>query len=251
MPATNLAVCFAPSLFHLQFTKASISTLSRLSRRRSLDLKRSIAIPDETALAESVAAHSCFSFMINECKNLFKIPAEMMSQCKLAVMEQTEDILFSDFGYCPLENRVALAEHVDRKLAKDFSQNWLKHDPLNNVQISYRCEDDGIPLKTFRTKFTVNSSPASILHFILNGRIYWDPDLIEFRKIVDLDETSDIVQYVSASMSPHPHRDYCVYRSWRHYAKGKVALYQTSTRHQQVNFLKIQLKSSQKELSIV
>lgn len=238
MPASNLAVCFAPSLFHLHLNlHKSPSTFSRISRRRSFDLKKSIPIPDEHTLSESVAAHNCFTFMIKECKNLFKIPSEMMTQCRLTVMEQTEDILFSEFGYNPLDNLPALSEHVDRKLARDYMHNWVKdaNSPIaNNIHTSLRCEDDGIPLKLFRTKFSVSCAPSDVLNFILNGRRYWDLDLIEFRKIVDVDETSDIIQYVSASMSPHPHRDYCLYRAWRYHKNGKCALYTTSTRHQQV-----------------
>ena len=64
---------------------------------------------------------------------------------------------------------------------------------------------------------------------------YWDLDLIEWRKICEVDCCSDVVQYVSASMSPHPHRDYCLFRSWRELPGGRCALYIVSTRHQHVS----------------
>lgn len=69
---------------------------------------------------------------------------------------------------------------------------------------------------------------------ILHERSQWDPDLLEMRNIDNLDDTSDMTQYVTGSMSPHPHRDYVVYRAWRYRPSGKCELFVTSTRHSKV-----------------
>ena len=57
---------------------------------------------------------------------------------------------------------------------------------------------------------------------------------IEWRKICEINENSDIIHYVSQSMSPHPHRDYCLFRSWEKFEDGKCHLFITSTKHEKV-----------------
>ena len=61
MPPSNLAVCFAPSLFHLQMNQKQSSRFSSL---RLKDGRKAITVPDENNLSESVAAHHCFTYMI-------------------------------------------------------------------------------------------------------------------------------------------------------------------------------------------
>jgi len=88
-----------------------------------------------------------------------------------------------------------------------------------------------MPLKLFRCRMAIQGCPKDILSAILHERSQWDPDLLEMRNIDNLDETSDMTQYVTGSMSPHPHRDYVVYRAWRYRPNGKCELFVTSTRH--------------------
>ena len=163
----------------------------------------------------------------------------MLTQCRLAVMDQNQDQLANRFGFNPLENRTALNEHVNRQLQKEHMGPWTKiPDVPTFLSLSAMSHDDDVPLKTFRSKFTVATAPKEALNFILSGRRFWDLDLVEMRKIVDVDEQSDIVQFVSESMSPHPHRDYCLYRSWReNHNTGKCSLYITSTTHPKVTLL--------------
>lgn len=159
----------------------------------------------------------------------------MLTQCRLAVMDQNQDQLASRFGFNPLENPSALNEHVNRQLQKEHLGPWNKIlDVPSFLSLSSMSHDDEIPLKTFRSKFTVAVTSKEALNFILSGRRFWDLDLVEMRKIMDVDEQSDIVQFVSESMSPHPHRDYCLYRSWRENFSGKCSLYITSTTHPKV-----------------
>ena len=159
----------------------------------------------------------------------------MLTQCRLAVMDQNQDQLASRFGFNPLENPSALNEHVNRQLQKEHFGPWNKIlDVPSFLSLSSMSHDDEIPLKTFRSKFTVAVTSKEALNFILSGRRFWDLDLVEMRKIMDVDEQSDIVQFVSESMSPHPHRDYCLYRSWRENFSGKCSLYITSTTHPKV-----------------
>jgi len=99
MTADNLAVCFAPSLFQLNLN-SSRSSGSFLRRRNG---SSNMPSPDESTRIhnESVAAHKCFTFMIKECKNLFRISKEIITQCNLGVMEQPEDLLLAELGNMP------------------------------------------------------------------------------------------------------------------------------------------------------
>ena len=67
MTASNLAVCFAPSLFSLNGTKSATGSPSPRRPRKN------IGVPDARELLEQKAAHECLTTMINECKQLFTV----------------------------------------------------------------------------------------------------------------------------------------------------------------------------------
>lgn len=62
MTASNLAVCLAPSLFHLSVGSSSGS--SPLRRRPG-------SAPEQRDLHENMAAHQCLSLMIQQVRSLF------------------------------------------------------------------------------------------------------------------------------------------------------------------------------------
>ena len=70
MPASNLAVCFAPSLFYLRMNqkqrqKPAREMFGSLRRKGENNGKSKItSVQNEHNLEESVAAHHCFTFMI-------------------------------------------------------------------------------------------------------------------------------------------------------------------------------------------
>lgn len=122
MPASNLAVCFAPSLFQISIASSKFKFRSALTRRHSIDVKvsviyyaraitlfgmlrthslkififKKIGQRDEKDIVESVAAHQCLTFMIKECKKLFKVPFDMMNG-----LGQHDDFLINEFGLNP------------------------------------------------------------------------------------------------------------------------------------------------------
>lgn len=64
MTATNLAVCFAPSLFHLSTPRSASSS----PRRR-----KTVGVPDLRELNENRAAYECLSCMVSNYKTLFSV----------------------------------------------------------------------------------------------------------------------------------------------------------------------------------
>ncbi|NXW01471.1 RHG07 protein, partial [Fregetta grallaria] len=68
MTPTNIAVCLAPSLFHLNTLRRDSSSSSRSSQR-----KCSLGKPDQRELSENLAATKGLAHMIMECNRLFQV----------------------------------------------------------------------------------------------------------------------------------------------------------------------------------
>ena len=75
MTASNLAVCLAPSLFHLPATAARSTSAS--PRRR-----KTVGVPDQRELSENKAAHECLLQMINDCQKLFFVSLTTPFRCR-------------------------------------------------------------------------------------------------------------------------------------------------------------------------
>ena len=67
MTASNLAVCFGPSLFSIGGFRHPNQTPSPRRNRKNP------GIPDARELMEQKAAHECLTLMIEECKRLFTV----------------------------------------------------------------------------------------------------------------------------------------------------------------------------------
>ncbi|NXA72337.1 RHG07 protein, partial [Thryothorus ludovicianus] len=68
MTPTNIAVCLAPSLFHLNTLRRDSSSSTRSSQR-----KCSLGKPDQRELNENLAATQGLAHMIMECNRLFQV----------------------------------------------------------------------------------------------------------------------------------------------------------------------------------
>ncbi|KAB0401231.1 hypothetical protein E2I00_000748 [Balaenoptera physalus] len=74
MTAGNLAVCLAPSIFHLNVSKKD-NPSPRIKSKRSL-----VGRPGPRDLSENMAATQGLSHMISDCKKLFQVPQDMVLQ---------------------------------------------------------------------------------------------------------------------------------------------------------------------------
>jgi hypothetical protein len=68
MTASNLAVCFAPSLFHMCGAAKTNNPTNSPKRGR-----KATGIPDQKELLDQKAAHECLTRMIVDCKELFMV----------------------------------------------------------------------------------------------------------------------------------------------------------------------------------
>ncbi|XP_072255085.1 rho GTPase-activating protein 7-like [Pyxicephalus adspersus] len=71
MTQTNIAVCLAPSLFHLNSLRKESTSSNRSSQR-----KYSTGKPDQKDLSENLAATQGLAHMIAECKRLFQVESD-------------------------------------------------------------------------------------------------------------------------------------------------------------------------------
>ena len=68
MTASNLAVCFAPSLFHI-----ACASRGNPSSSPKWGHKQTAGLPDQRELLEQKAAQECLTVMINESKKIFMV----------------------------------------------------------------------------------------------------------------------------------------------------------------------------------
>ncbi|XP_078254267.1 rho GTPase-activating protein 7 isoform X1 [Rhinoraja longicauda] len=229
MTPTNLAVCLAPSLFHLNTLKRENSS------PRVIQRKQSLGKPDQKDLNENLAATQGLAHMIAECKKLFKIPEEMMSQCRNSYMEQDlQPISLEQLGGESSDYRAHLQNYIHTLLkeAKDKFKGWVNCSTSESAELAYKKVCDGPPLKLWKASIEVPVAPEDVLWRILRDRHLWDEDLLSSKVIESLNSQTDIYHYVQSSMAPHPTRDYVLIRTWKtNLPKGSCALVATSVEH--------------------
>ncbi|CAN0471617.1 unnamed protein product [Rangifer tarandus platyrhynchus] len=232
MTPTNLAVCLAPSLFHLNTLKRENSS------PRVMQRKQSLGKPDQKDLNENLAATQGLAHMIAECKKLFQVPEEM-SRCRNSYTEQElKPLTLEALGrLCNDESadyQHFLQDCVDSlfKEVKEKFKGWVSYSTSEQAELSYKKVSEGPPLRLWRATIEVPATPEEILKRLLKEQHLWDVDLLDSKVIEILDSQTEIYQYVQNSMAPHPARDYVVLRTWRtNLPKGACALLLTSVDH--------------------
>ncbi|XP_049919104.1 stAR-related lipid transfer protein 13 isoform X1 [Epinephelus moara] len=234
MTPMNIAVCLAPSLFHLNILKKD-----NLSPR-AMQKKYATGRPDQKDLNENLAATQGLAHMIIECNRLFEIPHEMVTQSRNSYVEadlhaptidelckQLED---GDGTYqAHMEGR--LQNHL--KEAREKSKYWVSCSSSDNTELYFKKVGDGNPLRRWRVSVEVEAPPSVVLNRVLRERHLWDVDLLQWKVCETLDKQTEVFQYVLNRMPPHPSRDFVVLRSWRtDLPKGACSLVSVSIEHE-------------------
>ncbi|NXM66227.1 STA13 protein, partial [Serilophus lunatus] len=214
MTAGNLAVCLAPSIFHLNVSKKE-STSPRAIHKRG-----TMGKPDQKDLSENMAATQGLSHMITDCKKLFQVSHDILLQLSSSYMA-------ADAYPHPLTDLVCQGESKDlhsyfeqsvQNLLKESSEKfkgWLSTPGPLNTELSCKKVGDGHPLRLWKVSTDVEAPPAVVLHRVLRERHLWDEDLLQSEVVEALDKDMEVYHYVTDSMAPHPHRDCLVLRCWR------------------------------------
>ncbi|KAJ4944492.1 hypothetical protein JOQ06_013035 [Pogonophryne albipinna] len=226
MTPTNLAVCLAPSLFHLNTLRRKESSSPRVMNR-----KQTLGKPDQRDLNENLAATHGLAHMIQECSKLFRIPEEM-NRCRNSYVEQA--LLPRRLEELAGEEAF-LRDSLDTLLkdAKDKFKGYDSCSTPEHAELACRKVHDGYPLRLWKVTVEMPAGPEEVLTRVLREQGYWDEDLLESRVVETLDERTEVYQYVRNTMAPHPTRDHLVLRTWvTDLPKGACALVCTSVDHE-------------------
>ncbi|XP_067253840.1 stAR-related lipid transfer protein 13 isoform X5 [Chanodichthys erythropterus] len=269
MTPMNLAVCLAPSLFHLNIMKND-----NLSPR-SIQKKYATGRPDQKDLNENLAATQGLAHMIAECNQLFEIslkkkklrlpvkcdllvcrylqcpeiPQEMFSQSRNSYME-AELLAPSLDELCKKHSQQDEEEEEEEdstyrsylesliqnltKEAKDKTKGWVARSNIDSIELSFKKVGDGTPLRRWRVSAEVEAPPSVVLNRILRERHLWDSSLLQWKVLETLDKQTEVYQYELNSMAPHPNRDFVVLRTWRtDMPRGVCVLVSVSIDHEE------------------
>ncbi|CAH1777028.1 unnamed protein product [Owenia fusiformis] len=233
MTESNLAVCFAPSLFHLSGLRSSNSSPKRN--------RKNIGVPDQKELLDQKAAHECLTQMIVDSKKIVTVHEDTISKCKFSYIEQGDPVTLEDLGHRYGNDKGNPNAYLETciqgllKEARDKFKGWINVSSstmATNIDLSYKKVGDGHPLRLWKCCVDLEAPPIEVLNRVLRERQTWDEDLLKWRVIDRLDKNTEIFQYVTNSMAPHPTRDYCELRTWRtDLPKGACMLVSTSVDH--------------------
>uniref|UniRef100_A0A8C5KSG0 StAR-related lipid transfer protein 13 n=1 Tax=Jaculus jaculus TaxID=51337 RepID=A0A8C5KSG0_JACJA len=238
MTPMNLAVCLAPSLFHLNLLKKESSP-------KVIQKKYATGKPDQKDLNENLAAAQGLAHMIMECDQLFEVPHEMVAQSHNSYAEaEIHAPTLEDLGTQMEETGATFHTYLDhlvqglQKEAKEKFKGWVTCSSSDNTDLAFKKVGDGNPLKLWKASAEVEAPPPVVLNRVLRERHLWDEDFVQWKVVETLDRQTEIYQYVLNSMAPHPSRDFVVLRTWKtDLPKGVCTLVSLSVEHEEAQLM--------------
>lgn len=238
MTPMNLAVCLAPSLFHLNLLKKESSP-------RVIQKKYATGKPDQKDLNENLAAAQGLAHMITECNRLFEVPHEMVVQSRSSYLEaEIHSPSLEDLGTQLAENGATFHTYLEhlvqglQKEAREKFKGWVTCSSPDNTDLAFKKVGDGNPLKLWKASVEVEAPPSVVLNRVLRERHLWDEDFVQWKIVETLDRQTEIYQYVLNSMAPHPSRDFVVLRTWKtDLPKGMCTLVSLSVEHEEAQLM--------------
>ncbi|XP_045519526.1 rho GTPase-activating protein 7 isoform X3 [Pieris brassicae] len=233
MTASNLAVCFAPTLLRLHHTIPHTgSTKEGNSNRTIIE-----SVADQRQISESRAAHACLLLLIQKHQQLFLAPADMLARCKFNYFEESVPVALEELGADFNQDWKGFQQACIKALlkeAKEKTRGWMSvSGAASHVELCCKKVGDGHPLRLWRATTDVEAPPQEVMQRILRERHIWDDSLIKWRVAEKLGPTAEIFQFITASTFNLPPRDYCVLRSWQQGGGGGgwCAVAETSVAH--------------------
>ncbi|XP_059370093.1 stAR-related lipid transfer protein 13-like isoform X2 [Carassius carassius] len=241
MTPMNIAVCLAPSLFHLNILKKD----NLAPKAMQMQKKYATGRPDQKDLNENLAATQGLAHMITECNRLFEIPHEMVTQSQNSYVEAElqaptiEELCKGKHQEDEGEDEGSWPAFMEARLqgllkeSREKAKGWVSCQSTDNTELSYKKVGDGNPLRRWRVSVEVEAPPSVVLNRVLRERHLWDVDLMNWKVCEVLDRQTEVFQYVLNCMPPHPSRDFVVLRSWRtDLPRGTCSLVSLSIEHE-------------------
>ncbi|XP_074068561.1 rho GTPase-activating protein 7-like isoform X2 [Macrotis lagotis] len=212
MTPTNIAVCLAPSLFHLTSFRPDNPTSSRSSQR-----KYNTGKPDQRDLSENLAATQGLAHMIAECHRLFQLPTSYLesNRCQQPPVVEKSPVSHS----IVLKSLEKSIQDLLRD-AKDKFRTWASRFCLENVEVANKKVEENSHLLLWKASIDIHAAPQAVLQRILRAQLSWDHTLQQAVVLEVLNEEADIYHYTVKSMTPLPPQDYVVLRTWKSYPQS-------------------------------
>uniref|UniRef100_A0A3Q2PPF3 Si:dkeyp-23e4.3 n=1 Tax=Fundulus heteroclitus TaxID=8078 RepID=A0A3Q2PPF3_FUNHE len=223
MTPTNVAVCLAPSLFHLNTIKRE-SNAARSSHR-----KHSLGRPDQRDLSENLAATQGLATMITEAQRLFQLPEFWPGQ---SVTEGS----FEGGDEELEERRNGLLQRTQQLLsdAREKSGGWENQPAPENVELAFKKMTDGCPLWMWRGAVEVDAPQQDLLHRLLREQQLWEGNLHRAAVIRTLSKDTEVYRYTlqgrGHDLGSQPPQEHLLLRTWQaDPSRGPLYLSSTST----------------------
>ncbi|XP_034463379.1 rho GTPase-activating protein 7 [Hippoglossus hippoglossus] len=236
MTPTNIAVCLAPSLFHLNTVKRDANAA------RSSPRKYSLGRPDQRDLSENLAATQALADMITEAQRLFQFPEFWPSRSQRAA---TEDVLSEEGGAASgqsggEEERSNQLQHITQHLlkeARERSRGWESHAAPEQVELSFKKVDDGCPLWMWRGSVEVEAPQKELLHRLLREQELWEGHLRQSSVVQSMSKDTEVYHYLlqGQGLVSRPPQEHLLLRTWQaDPSSGPLYLSSVSTEHPEV-----------------
>uniref|UniRef100_A0A8C7HZI2 Si:dkeyp-23e4.3 n=1 Tax=Oncorhynchus kisutch TaxID=8019 RepID=A0A8C7HZI2_ONCKI len=227
MTPTNIAVCLAPSLFHL-------NTLKREGNpARSSHRKYSLGRPDQRDLSENLAATQGLAHMVTESLRLLQVHT---------TVQLHEEALWADGGRSSpsqggeeeQDERARLdqtTQHLLRE-AREKSQGWELCSGPDQVDLAIKKVDDGWPLRLWKGSVEVDAPQKEALQRVLREQGLWEKTLKQSAVVQTLTKDTEIYRYLLQGLGPRPPLEHLLLRTWQSDpSAGPVYVSAVSTEH--------------------
>ncbi|XP_043846037.1 rho GTPase-activating protein 7-like isoform X1 [Dromiciops gliroides] len=215
MTPTNIAVCLAPSLFHLT-SVTSFRPDNPMSSRCS-QKKHNMGKPDQRDLSENLAATQGLAHMIAECHQLFQLPTSYLESNRCQQPPVPEKSLVSHS--LVLKSLEKSIQDLLRD-SKDKFRTWASRFCLENVEVANKKVEENSHLLLWKACIDIHAAPQDIFQRVLRAQLSWDHTLQQAAVLEVLNEEADIYHYTVKSMTPLPAQDYVVLRTWKSYPQS-------------------------------
>ncbi|KAM3869075.1 rho GTPase-activating protein 7 [Diretmus argenteus] len=237
MTPTNIAVCLAPSLFHLNTLKKDANAA------RSSHRKYSLGRPDQRDLSENLAATQGLANMVAEAARLFQFPEFWRGQ-GLSAAGPSEDSLSGEAGGGEEEqeerrSRLELNTQHLLKEMREKSKGWESHSSPDHVELAFKKVDDGLLLWWWRGSVEVDAPQTELLHRLLREQGRWERSLRQAGVIQTLWKEAEVYRYLLQDQGHRlgscPPQEHLLLRIWQSDPSlGPLYVSSVSTEHPEV-----------------
>lgn len=233
MTPTNIAVCLAPSLFHLNSFKRDRTSM------RSRQRKYSLGRPDQRDLSENLAATQGLSHMVTECSRLFQIPKYWEAHGAGNFTEDSQQneavpssVSRSGENELPDRARLFLLTQKLLREARDKSKGWTSCLSSDHVDVAVKKVDDGYPLRLWRGATEVDAPQQEVFHRILREQSQWQRDLKHSEVVETLDKDVEVYHFTLQAAGARPPLQHVLLRTWQaDSSTGPMFVSSTSVQH--------------------